>query len=152
MEIYIKTKTKKSDINSKKEEIILGKDNIYINTVEFHKYVIQFSIINGYNENSINLKQGDFVKYFDFDKINNNISIRNRKNGDKIIPLGMSGSKKLKDIFIDMKIPKNERECIPILCFDERIAWVIGIRISEEYKLTSKSTNILKVVVQRKEY
>ncbi|NRV84696.1 hypothetical protein DFH59_001764 [Clostridium beijerinckii] len=64
----------------------------------------------------------------------------------------MSGSKKLKDIFIDMKIPKNERECIPILCFDERIAWVIGIRISEEYKLTSKSTNILKVVVQRKEY
>jgi len=151
-DIYIKAKTKKSDINSKKEEIILGKDNIYINTVEFHKYVIQFSIINGYNENSINLKQGDFVKYFDFDKINNNISIRNRKNGDKIIPLGMSGSKKLKDIFIDMKIPKNERECIPILCFDERIAWVIGIRISEEYKLTSKSTNILKVVVQRKEY
>ena len=102
--------------------------------------------------NDVSLNQNNLIKYFDFDKINNNISIRNRNDGDKIIPLGMSGSKKLKDIFIDMKIPKEERDNIPILCFDEKIAWIIGIRTSEEYKLTNKSKNILKVVVERKEY
>ena len=57
----------------------------------------------------------------------------------------------IKDIFIDMKVPKNERDNIPIICFDEKVAWIIGIRTSEEYKITSKSKNILKVVVKRKE-
>jgi tRNA(Ile)-lysidine synthase len=150
-DIYIKNKIKECDINDK-EEIILNKNNINKSIVEFCDYNIKFFIINNYERNDLNANQDRLIKYFDFDKINNNILIRNRKSGDKIIPLGMSGSKKLKDIFIDMKIPKEEREKIPILCFDEKIAWIIGIRISEEYKLTSKSKNILKVVVERKEY
>ena len=100
----------------------------------------------------ISLNQCNLIQYFDFDKINGNISIRNRNDGDKIIPLGMSGSKKIKDIFIDMKIPKEERDNIPILCFDENIAWIIGIRTSENYKVTNETKNILKVMVERKEY
>jgi tRNA(Ile)-lysidine synthase len=151
-DIYIKSKIEKLNINNKKEEIIISKNNIYMNKIEFYKFDIKFSIINNCEEKIADLKQNSLVKYFDFDKINNEISIRNRKNGDKIIPLGMSGSKKLKDIFIDMKIPKDERDDIPLLCFDEKIAWIIGIRTSEEYKITNKSKNILKVVIQRKEY
>ena len=51
-----------------------------------------------------------------------------------------------------MKIPKEEREHIPILCFDEKIAWIIGIKMSEEYKVTKESKKILRVVVKRKEH
>ena len=151
-DIYIKNKIKKYDINNKKEKIILSKDNINKSTIEFYKFSIEFSVMSNYKSNDIRLNQGNLIQYFDFDKINDNISIRNRNDGDKIIPLGMSGSKKLKDIFIDMKIPKEERDNIPILCFDEKIAWIIGIRTSEKYKLTNESKNILKVVVERKEY
>ena len=151
-DIYIKNKIKKYDINNKKEKIILSKDNINKNTIEFYKFSIEFSVMSNYESNDISLNQNNLIQYFDFDKINDNISIRNRNDGDKIIPLGMSGSKKIKDIFIDMKIPKEERDNIPILCFDEKIAWIIGIRTSEEYKLTNKSKNILKVVIERKEY
>jgi len=151
-DIYIKNKIKKYDINNKKEKIILSKDNINKNTIEFNKFSIEFSVMSNYQSNDIRLNQGNLMQYFDFDKINDNISIRNRNDGDKLIPLGMSGSKKLKDIFIDMKIPKEERDNIPILCFDEKVAWIIGIRTSENYKLTNESKNILKVVVERKEY
>ena len=63
----------------------------------------------------------------------------------------MSGSKKLKDIFIDMKIPKEERDSVPLLCFDENISWIVGLRVSEEYKITNKTKNILKVIVKGKE-
>ncbi len=151
-DIYIKKKMEKCDINNEKEEIILNKSNINGNEVKFYSFSIEFFIVENYKNNDVNLNESNFIKYFDFDEISNKISIRNRKNGDKILLLGMNGSKKLKDIFIDMKIPKEERSNIPILWFDEEIAWIIGIRTSEKYKITDKSKNILKVVVQRKEY
>ena len=150
-DIYIKNRKEKYDINNRKEKIILSKYNINKSIIKFCKFNIQFFLISNYESNSISLNQDNLIQYFDFDKINDNISIRNRQNGDKIIPTGMSGSRKLKDIFIDMKIPKEDRDNIPILCFDETIAWIIGIRTSEKYKLTNKSKNILKVVIERKE-
>jgi len=151
-DIYIKNKIKKYHINNKKEKVILSKGNINKSVIKFHKFSVQFALISNYKSNNISLNEGNLIQYFDFDKINDNISIRNRNDGDKIIPLGMSGSKKIKDMFIDMKIPKEERDNIPILCFDEKIAWIIGIRTSENYKITNESKNILKVVVERKEY
>ena len=150
-DIYIKSKIKKYHINDQKEKIILNKDDINKNTIEFYKFNIKFSVINNHESNYISVKKDDLIQYFDFDEICDNISVRNRIDGDKIIPLGMNGNKKIKDIFIDMKIPKEERDNIPILCFDEKIAWIIGIRTSEEYKITNKSKNILKVVIRRKE-
>ena len=74
----------------------------------------------------INFKEDNLTRYFDYDKIKNNIIIRNRKDGDRFIPYGMKGQKKLKDFFIDLKIPKEERELVPLLCIDEDIAWVVG--------------------------
>jgi tRNA(Ile)-lysidine synthase len=57
----------------------------------------------------------------------------------------MKGQKKLKDFFIDLKIPKEERENIPLLCFDDKIAWVVGYRVSEGVKVTRHTNKILQV-------
>lgn len=153
-DIYIKYKDKKCREYDKREIIVLNKNNILNNITEFGEFRFKFSIINIDHDNnlSIDLKQNNLIKYFDFDKIKSSISIRNRRDGDRIIPLGMNGNKKIKDIFIDMKVHKQYRDTIPLLCFDEKISWIIGIKLSEEYKLTNKSKNILKVVVERKEY
>ena len=85
------------------------------------------------------------------DKIEKEIIIRHRRDGDKIIPLGMKGNKKLKDIFIDMKIPREKRDEVPILCFDEKIAWVVGYKTSQESRITQDTKNILKITFDRKE-
>ena len=57
----------------------------------------------------------------------------------------MKGSKKIKDIFMDLKIPREEREYIPVMCFDDKISWVVGLKVSEEFKVTKDTKNILKI-------
>lgn len=147
-DIYIKERININNIDVK-QEIVVNKNEINGKKIFFNNENIEFSVLK--NDSNLDLNQNNFIKYFDFDKINDSISLRKRKNGDKIIPLGMKGSKKIKDLFIDMKVPKEERDCIPLLCFDENISWIVGIRVSEEYKITNKTKNILRVIVERKE-
>ena len=147
-DIYIKERININNIDVK-QEIVVNKNEINGKKIFFNDENIEFSVLK--NDSNLDLNQNNLIKYFDFDKINDSISLRKRKNGDKIIPLGMKGSKKIKDLFIDMKVPKEERDCIPLLCFDENISWIVGIRVSEEYKITNKTKNILRVIVERKE-
>lgn len=98
-----------------------------------------------------NFNMGKMVKYFDSDKIKGDIILRNRKKGDRFTPLGMKGSRKLKDIFIDMKIPQNERNQIPLICFGDEIAWIVGYRISEKYKVDVNTKNILEIIIEGEE-
>ncbi|MGF7059746.1 tRNA lysidine(34) synthetase TilS [Brassicibacter mesophilus] len=84
-----------------------------------------------------------YIKFFDYDKISDRMFVRNRKSGDRFTPLGMKGSKKLKDFFIDEKIPRHERDRIPLVEHKGSIIWVIGYRINEEYKITPSTKNVL---------
>lgn len=97
------------------------------------------------------MEKSDHIKYFDYDKIKNNINMRFRQEGDRFSPLGMNGSRKLKDIFMDMKIPKDERYKIPLLCSGEDIAWIIGYRISEKFKIDSNTKKIMEINIESEE-
>lgn len=98
----------------------------------------------------MNLKNKNNTKYFNIDGVNK-ISVRNRRDGDRFTPLGMKGSKKLKDILIDLKIPREERDIIPLICFDEDISWIVGYKISDKYKVHEGAKNIIEVKVERQE-
>ena len=87
--------------------------------------------------------------FFDFDKLNPPLSLRNRKEGDKFCPLGMKGSKKIKDFFIDLKIPIEKREKIPLLLNRGKVVCVVGHRIDEHFKVDNKTTRILAIRVHR---
>jgi hypoxanthine phosphoribosyltransferase len=86
-----------------------------------------------------------FIKCFDYDKIVNGLKVRNRISGDRFTPLGMDGSKKLKDFFIDEKIPKEERDAIPLIVDGKEIIWVVGYRMNEKYKVTSNTKNVILI-------
>ncbi len=73
------------------------------------------------------------------------LMIRNFRPGDKFIPSGMSGHKKLKDFFIDLKIPSEERGRIPILTCQNVPVWVCGLRIDDRFKVTPHTKKGLKV-------
>ena len=97
-----------------------------------------------YSKEDVNIDfNNKLVKCFDYDNIKSVIYVRNRKNGDRFSPFGMKGSKKLKDFFIDEKIPKEERDKIPLVLDGEEIIWVVGLRISENYKVSSNTKNVL---------
>jgi tRNA(Ile)-lysidine synthase len=65
--------------------------------------------------------------------------IRPRKAGDRFRPLGLGGTKKVKDFFIDHKVPRNRRSQIPILCNEDQILWIVGYRLDDRVKVTSST-------------
>ena len=92
-----------------------------------------------------------YTKWFDYDKIKQSLSIRTRQSGDCICVNSNGGTKKLKDYFIDEKIPVNERDKIILIAFDKEVVWVVGYRISEACKVTEKTEKILEVTYLGKE-
>ncbi|MBI5214904.1 MAG: tRNA lysidine(34) synthetase TilS [Ignavibacteriae bacterium] len=85
------------------------------------------------------------IEFIDASKLGKDILLRNWKNGDWFIPLGMNEKKKLSDYFIEQKVPRFKKQSIPILTSDENIVWVCGQRLDERYKVTSSTTSILKM-------
>lgn len=75
----------------------------------------------------------------DVDKIKGQLYVRTRLPGDRFKPLGMTGQKKLSNFFIDMKIPAPKRDDILLLCDEDSIIWVVGYRMSEDYKIDGKT-------------
>jgi len=121
--------------------------------VDFFEQVIPDCTISQNNSAKLEFKVVHSIKcfeknvlYVDYDKlIKRNLYVRNKKDGDKFIPFGMSGKKKIKQYFIDLKIPLDERKKIPLLCADDDIVAVIPYRISEKYKVTDNTKQILRI-------
>ena len=80
---------------------------------------------------------------FDYDLLKEGINIRNRLNGDKILPYRAPGYKKLKDYFIDIKVPREKRDSIPLVCKGHDIIWILGYRTGDKYRVKSDSKSIL---------
>ena len=142
-------KTSYEDLIIEKKKETNNKDFLYKLNIEEPIDVDEFgyeikAIVLPFEKVNIN-KKDRFVKYFDYDKIKGGLYIRNRKDGDRFIPYGMEGSKKIKDYFIDEKIPKGERDRIPLVTDDENILWIVGYRSSDLYKITDNTKNILMV-------
>lgn len=83
-----------------------------------------------------------------YDKLKFPLTIRNRKEGDRFYPLGMKGSKKIKDYFIAQKIPLVKRNEIPLLVDQEKILWIMGWRIDERVKITEATRKVLMVNIK----
>jgi tRNA(Ile)-lysidine synthase len=79
----------------------------------------------------------------DMEGIKGRLIARNWRKGDRFIPLGMRNKKKLQDIFVDKKIPREERGRIPIICDEEGIIWVVGVAISERVKVGERTRRVL---------
>ena len=91
---------------------------------------------------------GDNKKYesFDAEALGAAPFLRTWQEGDRFQPLGMTGEKKLQDFFVDEKVPRRQRSQVPVLCAsDGRIAWVIGYRIAEPFKVTQSTQRILRI-------
>ena len=86
---------------------------------------------------------GKFQAVFDLDLIQLPLKLRNRRDGDRFQPFGMEGSKKVKDLLIDAKVPRHERDRVPILVSADAILWIVGHRTSERFKIGSETKRYL---------
>jgi tRNA(Ile)-lysidine synthase len=95
-------------------------------------------------------RSGD-TAYFDLGALDLPLRARSWREGDKFVPFGLTGSKKVHDIFIDEKVPISQRPRTPIVCDGDGIVWIAGVRRSERARITDDTRTILKIAYEKGE-
>jgi tRNA(Ile)-lysidine synthase len=105
--------------------------------------IIEASILSGGENAQIPPRAG--VAFLDYDTIPGSPVIRTRHPGDRFHPLGVHGEKRLKEFFIDQKVPKRLRDSWPLLAAGSRIIWVLGLRIGHPFRIRPGTTRVLRL-------
>ena len=93
------------------------------------------------------IEQKTYTKWFDYDKIVNRLIVRKREAGDYLTINAQGAHKTIKEYFIEEKVPRTERDSRILLADGQHILWVIGMRISEAYKVTEHTKTVLQVAI-----
>lgn len=98
-----------------------------------------------------NFQENGCTKWFDYDRIRGVVVLRTRQAGDWMQLYEDGRKKKLKDIFIDLKIPRQERDSILLVAVGDEILWIVGYRVTQAYRVQEKTKCILEVKITKKE-
>lgn len=82
---------------------------------------------------------------FDYDDLVFPLIVRPRKPGDRLHPFGGAGSKKVKDLFMDLHIPVEERDYLPMICDQQGILWIPSTRRSNLGPLTEQTQLVVRL-------
>lgn len=85
------------------------------------------------------------IAYLDDEKISFPLTVRRWKNGDTFRPIGLKGNKKLSDFFVDNKLSLIEKEAVWILEHQEQIAWIMGHRIDDRFKVDALTKKVMSI-------
>lgn len=106
-------------------------------------------VIEGLQALDDSLASTEKTAYFSLDSVTPPIRIRTPVPGDRIRPFGMSGTKKLSDIFIDKKVPARSRAGALVVSDAREIMWVVGVITSESFRVREDTRRILRLTVTR---
>ncbi|MDI3256787.1 MAG: tRNA lysidine(34) synthetase TilS [Kyrpidia sp.] len=86
------------------------------------------------------------VVYFDWEKMEGRpLFIRSRRPGDRFSPFGLGGSKKVKEVWIDDKVPRRLRDRWPLVAAGKEIVWMVGWRRSAHWPVTEDTDRVLRL-------
>lgn len=90
---------------------------------------------------------GGFTAWFDYDALieAGQPGVRQLKPGDRMVPFGMKGHRKLKDIFIDAKVPLAERKRTPVVIAGNEVVWLAGLRQSTLFSVGPHTSRALRL-------
>ena len=106
---------------------------------------LKFAIL--VNRKNIPIPGGKEFASLDYDKLTFPLEVRKWQPGDSFHPFGMKGKKKVSNLLIDEKVSLPDKENIYVLCSSGKIAWVIGRRIDQRFRIASKTTRIFRIVI-----
>ena len=102
------------------------------------------------NYQDVKILKSKNIAYLDYNKLHLPLVLRKWKNADYFYPLGMTQKKKLSDFFINNKLSIFEKENTWLLCSENEIVWIVNQRIDNRYKITDKTTDVLKITFVEK--
>ena len=144
-----KTLSEKENISQKEDEAIKEYEISIPGLKEYIRFEIPrlgvVEITAFLREDSQNIPQKSYTKWFDYDKITKSVVFRTKQPGDYLTINCKLGRKSLQDYFVNEKIPREERDRKYLLANGSHVIWVPGYRISEYYKITEETKAILQV-------
>lgn len=87
--------------------------------------------------------------YIDWKQVRPPLEVRSWKPGDRFRPLGLQGHKKLQDLFVDAKVPREERRRVPVVVDQRGVLWVPGFRIDERGRIGRGTVQVLLLAIHR---
>lgn len=91
------------------------------------------------------LNMGAYVAIIDAKKLKWPLTVRPWREGDRFVPFGMTGMKKVQDFFTDLKLDRFEKERVRLLCSGDEIVWLIGLRLDDRYKVADTTEKVYLV-------
>ncbi len=95
------------------------------------------------------IPEDTYTKWMDYAKMSDDLCLRTRKSGDYLVINKKGNETNLKNYMINEKIPKSERDIVPVLASGSKIYWVVGHRISEDVKVTDDTTCVIEFSYKR---
>ncbi|MGD8781453.1 MAG: tRNA lysidine(34) synthetase TilS [Ignavibacteria bacterium] len=137
------TRNHKSIIFEKEKDTEIGKEfELAVGSkIEINDVTIGIEVSNEKYEKTDNKN----VELISADNLDNIFILRRWKHGDYFYPLGMKGKKKVSDFLTDLKFPSNVKKTQLVLTNNDRIIWVVGLRIDERFKINQSTKKILKL-------
>lgn len=93
-----------------------------------------------------------YTKWLSYDTIKCGVLLRKRQTGDYLTVGPLGGRKKLKDYFIDLKIPRDQRDDLWLVADGPHVLWVPGYRISEAAKVRPETEKIIRIQMEEEFY
>ncbi len=139
-------------------KVLMDRDSLFIQRneqEEFKEVLIQDEAVYQVAEKELGVTILDNVVFeefisddaheaiLDYDKLEFPLKVRKWRQGDTFQPMGMKGTKKVSDLLIDEKVPIAKKEKVWILESNDEIAWVVGYRISEKFKVSGSSKKVV---------
>lgn len=103
--------------------------------------------VDFYRANEEKIRSSVYTKWLDYDKIEASLCLRTPQGGDLVRIGADGGCKKLTRVLMEAKIDVNERSLWPVVTDGEKIVWVCGFRIGEEYKITEETRHVAEVAL-----
>jgi tRNA(Ile)-lysidine synthase len=108
-------------------------------------------ILTEINPEDVEYSNNNKIEFIDFNLISNELTVRNWEHSDEFNPLGMLGTMSVSDFLMNEKVPfLNKPNVLVLTDKDNEIIWVCGYRISNKYKITTKTQKVLKIEIKEK--
>lgn len=117
----------------------------YVVQINSDKQEKKLLILEKVTAENIKFQEKMYTKWLDYDILKNILQFRTRRTGDYLVVRADGAKKKLKDYFIDIKIPRDERKQVLLLARGSEVFWVLGGRISERCKVTEQTKQVVKI-------
>jgi tRNA(Ile)-lysidine synthase len=115
---------------------------------------IEAHLLDTLPENALKqaVKTAPMEAWLDADQLMMPLIVRGRREGERWQPLGMDGHhQSFQDFFITQKVPEHLRDIWPLICSGEEVAWVVGMRPSEAFKITGKTQQVLRLKITQRD-